>query len=220
MNYDDIRRYEKDLLQEVQGFRMRKRVKKEFHRFLEMLETDVYDVNYDTICNAFGSPKDMAELLIYNMMDPPKPLHPKQKFGMVVIACVVVLFLATGLYLSQEVPETVLTISDGHTYSPTILSQVYASQLVDEFSHQDVTWTQSKEFDTYLLLLHNTNQVPTSVEVRYSDHQSPHTFEIPAGEQRALLVEDARATTHTVAFSTDDGTLSGTVQVYVSLPVS
>lgn len=218
MKQSDIQRYEKALLKEVPGLRLRKKVRAAFRASTQALLEEFPEPNYQTLLHAFGPPKSMAEELIHTIPNPPRPLSRKKKLGITAAICVLILAVALGLYTSWEVPESKVTISDGAAYTPAVLRQNYASILIDEFSHHNVTWQQSKEFKAYLILFQNTNQVPTSVEVRYSNHQFPHAFKIPAGEQLALLVEDARTTTHTVAFITDDGSLSGTLQVFVSPP--
>lgn len=214
--HDDLCRYEKELLKTIHGFRLRKRVRQEFRRSIQVLLSDSPDPDYKDILAAFGPPATMAETLIHTIPDPPKPLDPRKKLGIAGILCLAIGIAFLAVYSLVEVPETNLTISDGSEYTSDFLAQSYTSLLVDTFSAKDVDWEQPREYGTYLLLLHNTNHVPTSVEVRYSKHQSPHTFKIPAGEQRALLVTDPRFTTHTIAFVAEDGTLSGTVSVFAS----
>ena len=85
----------------------------------------------------------------------------------------------------------------------------------EEFSNHDVIWGQPRSYNTYLILFHNTNQLPTRITISYSKYQDPHVFDVPAETSIACLVQDAHFGEHTLSFSTSDGSLSGTVQVLI-----
>lgn len=216
MKQSDIQRYEKALLKTVPGLRLRKKVRAAFRASAQALLEDIPEPNYYTLLRAFGPPESMAEVLIHTIPNPPRPLSRKMKAGIAGVICFLILAMALGLYSSWEVPESKLTISDGSAYPPDVLGQNYVGMLVDEFRNDDVTWDQPREYSTYLVLLYNKNDVTTHIAVRYAKPQSPHTFDIPPHTQRALLVEDARSTTHTLSFLTDNGTLDGDVYIYAA----
>lgn len=216
MKQSDIQRYEKALLKTVPGLRLRKKVRAAFRASAQALLEDIPEPNYYTLLRAFGPPESMAEVLIHTIPTPPRPLSRKMKAGIAGVICFLILAMALGLYSSWEVPESKLTISDGSAYPPDVLGQNYVGMLVDEFRNDDVTWDQPREYSTYLVLLYNKNDVTTHIAVRYAKPQSPHTFDIPPHTQRALLVEDARSTTHTLSFLTDNGTLDGDVYIYAA----
>lgn len=216
MKQSDIQRYEKALLKTVPGLRLRKKVRAAFRASAQALLEDIPEPNYYTLLRAFGPPESMAEVLIHTIPNPPRPLSRKMKAGIAGVICFLILAMALGLYSSWEVPESKLTISDGSAYPPDVLGQNYVGMLVDEFRNDDVTWDQPREYSTYLVLLYNKNDVTTHIAVRYAKPQSPHTFDIPPHTQRALLVEDARSTTHILSFITDNGTLDGDVHIYAA----
>lgn len=216
MKQSDIQRYEKALLKEVPGLRLRKKVRAAFRASAQALLEEFPEPNYHTLLHAFGPPKSMAEELIHTIPNPPWPLSLKKKLGITGAICVLILAVALGVYTSWEVPESKVTISDGSAYTPDVLGPNFAGIRVDEFKHDDVTWDQPREFSTYLILLHNENNVTTHITVRYAKPQDPHTFDIPPHAQRALLVEDARSTTHILSFITDDGSLDGNVHIYAA----
>lgn len=216
MKQSDIQRYEKALLKTVPGLRLRKKVRAAFRASAQALLEEIPEPNYHTLLHAFGPPESMAEVLIQTIPNPPQPLSRKKKLGITGAICILILAVALGLYSSWEVPETKLTISDGSAYTPDALGPNYVSMRIDEFCNNDVTWDQPREYSTYLVLLYNKNDVTTHIVVRYAKPQSPHTFDIPPHTQRALLVEDARSTTHILSFLTDNGTLDGDVYIYAA----
>lgn len=220
MKNPDIRHYKRELGKAVRGFRCRKRVLAEFQCSLSPLLEDQPTPTYADLEEAFGPPDQMAQDLIETIPDLPKPLKPSQKIGIVVASCFVIAVACIGVFSWENMPESKVMISDGKTYTENVLSSSYTSRLNTAFSQSDLSWDQEKkyEYNGYLLLFENTNQVETVISVKYSDRQSPHIFVVPAESQVAIQVDDARPTEHIISFDTPDGSMSGTVQVFLRLP--
>lgn len=118
----------------------------------------------------------------------------------------------------MERPEDEVTLSDGSSYTDDVLLPNFAFKIDEAFTNWEIPWQQSSDCSIYLLLIHNTNTVVTTVTVQYAALRPPHTIEVPPRSTRAFLVEDARPGEHTISFSSPDGSLSGTFQVLVALP--
>lgn len=218
MNNPDIYRYERELGKAVQGFRRRKKVLTAFRSSLPRLLEELDNPVYEDLEEAFGPPNQMAQDLIEALPDLPKPLRSGQKIGIVVLVCLIVGIACLGSFYMKNLPESIVKVSDKEGYTEEALQSNYGARIDGIFNHHDFVWKQGKEYKGYLLLFENTNQVDTNVTVKYSDYQQPHHLVVPAGEQRVLQVDDARPTEHTISFSTSDGSMSGTVQVFLRLP--
>lgn len=218
MSNPDIRRYERELRSTVKGFRRRRRVLEAFRRSLSLFLEDVDAPTYEALEEAFGPPEQMAEALIEAIPDLPKPLLRRQKIGIFVSCCLLIMIVCLGVFYFRNMPEAGVIASDEATYTEELLRLNYGSRMDSVFNQRDFSWKQGKEYKGYLIFFKNTNQVDTVISVKYSDYQSPHTIVVPAGEQRTLQVENARPTEHVISFDTSDGSMSGTVQVFLRLP--
>lgn len=218
MNNPDICRYERELGKAVRGIRCRKMVQEGFRESLKPLLEEVDSPVYDDLEKAFGPPEQMAQELIGTIPNLPMPLSIKQKAGIVVCFCVVIVGVCLGVLYLWNVPEISTTEPNMVMYEDDALNSEYVLCLDTEFNRSDLSWKQDKGSKEYLLLFKNSNQVDTLVSVNYSSRQPAHTIVVPAGEQRILQVENARATEHTISFDTADGSMSGSVQVLMHLP--
>lgn len=214
----DVSRYERELKKHIQGFRRRRVVLDAFHNSLKPLLEDLADPTYENLEEAFGPPEELAEELMQSIPNLPSPMQLKQKVLIVVLICLVVVVACGTRFYWENMPETQASVSNVQEYREEELYSDYEFQFSEEFTQHDVSWTQERKYQGYLLIFENTNQVETKVMVKYSDHQPPHYLVIPAGEQRVLRVDDVRPIEHTISFSTPDGSMSGTVQVFMYLP--
>lgn len=218
MSNPDIHRYERELKGAVKGFRRRRRILEAFRRSLSLFLEDVDAPTYEDLEEAFGPPEQMAEDLMGAIPDLPKPLLRKQKVGIAIGCCLLIVVICLGVFYFQNMPETGTVISDEAKYTEEFLRLNYGSRMDSVFNQRDFSWKQGKEYKGYIIFFKNNNQVDTVIAVKYSDYQPPHTIVVPAGEQRVLQVENARPTEHTISFDTSDGSMSGTVQVFLRLP--
>lgn len=213
MNNPDIRRYEREMRREVRGLRQRKRVRAAFRSSLLPLLEEKDIPTYSDLNEAFGPPELMAQDLIDTIPDLPEPLSLRQRVGITVGFCLIVAAACVVIFSWVNSPEDEVVLLDGNNYSEETLVTNYLSRLSEEFDQHDYTWKQSGK--EYLILVDNTNQVSTTVSVKYSDYQMPHTIVVPAGEERILQVTNARPTEHVVSFDTVDGSLSGRIKVLI-----
>lgn len=174
--------------------------------------------SYEELTAAFGPPDQMAQDLLRTMANPPQPLRRGQKVGIVLVACLIVVGIGVGAFSWWNAPEDEVTLSDGSSYTDDVLLPNFAFKIDEAFTNWEIPWQQSSDCSIYLLLIHNTNTVVTTVTVQYAALRPPHTIEVPPRSTRAFLVEDARPGEHTISFSSPDGSLSGTFQVLVALP--
>lgn len=215
MNNANIRRYERELKKSVRGFRLRKQLIAEFERSLAPLLEEIPDPSYEDLADAFGPPEHLAQSLLQTVEIPqPVPLWKKLTLG--VCAVLVVCAVGFGVFSLWNVPETDTFFPDAAQYTDAILQENYFFAANETFAYGDVDWEQPQEMAAYLIILENTGAARTNIVVRYSDHQPPHTFVVPAGETRVFVVNDPRPGPHSVAFDTPDGTLDGTVRVLLS----
>lgn len=218
MNNPDIYRYERELGRVVKGFRRRRRVLEAFRNSLSLFLEDVDVPTYDDLEAAFGPPRNMAQDLIESVPDLPKLLSLKQKIGIFAGVCLIVIVACTSIFFWMNMPEREVILSDGMDYAGGIVFSEYTSFTDAEFDQEDFSWVQKKNYKGYLLLFENTNNIETTIAVKYSNHQPPHVIVIPAGGQQILQVNDARPTKHTISFDTSNGSMSGSVQVLMRLP--
>lgn len=213
MNNPDIRRYERELGRAVRGVRQRKRMRAAFRRSLLPLLEEKVTPTYVDLNEAFGPPEFMAQDLIDTIPDLPKPFSLRQKIGIATVFCFVVAVTGIAIFSWINGPEDEVILLDGNNYAEEMLVTNYLSRLSEEFDSHDYTWKQSGK--EYLLLVDNTNQISTTISVKYSNYQTPHTFVVPAGEKRIFQVTNARSTEHVVSFDTLDGSLSGRIKVLI-----
>lgn len=213
MNNPDIRRYEREMRREVRGLRQRKRVRAAFRSSLLPLLEEKDIPTYADLNEAFGPPELMAQDLIDTIPDLPEPLSLRQRVGITVGFCLIVAVACVAIFSWVNSPEDEVVLLDGNNYSEETLVTNYLSRLSEEFDQHDYTWKQSGK--EYLILVDNTNQVSTTISVKYSNYQMPHTIVVPAGEERILQVKNARPTEHVVSFDTLDGSLSGRIKVLI-----
>ena len=214
MNNPGICCYERELRKSVKGFRRRKRIVEAFRNSLSLFLEEVYDPTYDDLEEAFGPPKQMAEELVESIPNLPSALRTGQKVGIAVGFCLVAVVVCIGAFYSQNMPETKVTVLEGNLSPEEMIASDYTFGLVDmPFNSSDVSWEQKKKDKGYVIFFENKNQVETNISVKYSGHQPSHTLVVPAGGERALQVEDACSTEHTISFSTSDGSLDGRVWV-------
>lgn len=218
MNNPDIRRYERELKRETHGFRCRKRILEAFRTSLSMLLEDVDSPSYDVLKEAFGPPERMAQELKESIPNLPEPLRVQQKAGIVIACCLLATVICMGVFYSRNMPESDVTVLDRVEQVENIIASSYAPFSEIDFSQSDFSWEQGDKFSGYLFLFENTNQVDTQITIKYSKHQRPHFLVVPAGEQRVFQVDDATSTEHSIAFSTSDGSMSGSAQLFFRLP--
>ena len=215
MSNPNIRRYERELTGNLRGARLRKRVSAAFAQSLAPLLEEIPDPSYEDLADAFGPPEHLAQSLLQTVEIPqPVPLWKKLTLG--VCAVLVVCAVGFGVFSLWNVPETDTFFPDAAQYTDAILQENYFFAANETFAYGDVDWEQPQEMAAYLIILENTGAARTDIVVRYSDHQPPHTFVVPAGETRVFVVNDPRPGPHSIAFNTPDGTLSGTVRVLLS----
>lgn len=213
MNEAAIRRYERALGKSVRGIRLRKKVKEAFRDFLSEFR-DEFDVqDYDMLLTAFGPPEQMAETLVQSLPELPKPMKRAQKALLVSGLCFVLVIMSIGGFLVWNQAETDLYFAEGSDYLLEEIITNYVFMADGLFGQKNIEWKQGRMFSSYILLLENTNQVCTKIDVRYSDYRPPHTFELSPGEQVMVSVNDARHSNHAISFDSPDGTFSGTVRV-------
>lgn len=218
MGNPDIRRYEQELGRATQGFRRRKRVLQTFRISLKLLLEEVDSPTYEDLERAFGPPEQMARDLIGAIPNLPSPFRRRQKIAIFISICLIVVVVSAGAFCVHNMPESGVEISDVMQYTEQGLYSDYVPGFDTAFSQNDFSWKQGKEYDGYLLLLENNAQADTKITVKYSKYQSPRCLVVPAGEQRVLQVEKAQSTEHTVSFSSSDGAVNGTIQVFLHLP--
>lgn len=218
MNSPGIRRYERELRRAVHGFRRRKRILEAFRCSLMPLLEDMEAPTYKDLELAFGPPEQMAQELMEGTPNLPNPMQLKQKVWIAVAVCLIVAMVCGGNFYWKNMPEAVVEISDGQEYEEKDLYSDYEFQFTKAFTQQDISWTQDKKYSEYLLLFENTNETDTMIGIEYSDYQEPHILIIHPGEKRAIKIENARPTEHTVSFDSANGSVSGNVQLFFRLP--
>lgn len=77
---------------------------------------------------------------------------------------------------------------------------------------RDFTWEQPG--DVYYLQIANTGEESVDVHVKSGFPWPKHILVINPGDTWTLAVENAHHRTHTITFETEEGTPSGTVQVW------
>lgn len=213
MNKAAIRRYERALGKSVQGIRLRKKVRATFRDFLLEVQ-DEFDVqDYDVLLTAFGPPEQMAQTLLQSLPELPKPMSRAQKTILAAGLCCILVMGCIGGFFLWNPAETDLYFLEESNYLLEEIITNYVFMVDGVFGQKNIEWNQEKVFSSYILLLENTNQVCTKIDVRYSDYRAPHTFELSPGEQVMISVNDARHSNHTISFDSPDGTFSGTVRV-------
>lgn len=215
MNNPDVRRYERALGSRVQGLRCRKRVRKEFRKSLLLLLEEVPTPNYEDLEEAFGPPEQMAQDLMGTIPNLPLPISTRKKVGILIAFCLVAVAVGVGIYCWCSGPEVETTLLEGVSPEEKKDALNYMFCLNEAFSNDDYSWKQNKAHSDYWVFLENTNRVDTTIYISYDSRQPPHTFVVPAGEQRVFRVMDSRPTEHVISFSTPDGSMSGWMQVLI-----
>lgn len=213
MNNANIRRYGRELKKSVRGFRLRKQLMAEFERSLAPLLEELPSPSYEDLVDAFGPPEHLAEMLLHEV--DVRPLSWKAKAALAVGILAILFVVGFGISSLQNIPEEGALRLDAALYTGDITEKTYF--IVDDpFTHSDSHWDQPRNMAAYQVEIHNTGTSTTAVSVRYSQHQPPHSFEVPAGETQVLVVNNPRPGEHSIAFDTPDGTLSGAVRVLLS----
>jgi len=76
----------------------------------------------------------------------------------------------------------------------------------------DFTWDQTG--DLYYLQIENTGDISIDAHVKYGFPWPGYILTIAPGDTWELAVENAHRRTHTVTFENEEGTPSGTMQVW------
>ncbi len=215
MNSPDLRRYGREVKRSVRGFRLRKRLTAAFRRSLVPLLEEVPSPSYEDLLDALGPPEHLADALLQTI-ELPRPIPLWKKLALCACALLAAFAVGFGAFSLWNAPEEETFFPDPANYTRAFLQENYSSVASEAFSHSDVDWDQPGEMEAYLLVLENTNRVPTKVYVTYSKHQPSHTIEVDPGETVLFVVNDPRPGPHSVAFTTPDGTLAGTVRVLLS----
>lgn len=213
MNQPDICRYGQELKKSVRGFCLRKQLMAEFARSLAPLLEEFPSPSYEDLVDAFGPPEHLAEMLLHDI--DVRPLSWKAKAALAFGIIAILFAVGFGVFSLQNAPENgvFLSIEDNS------LKESFpdaASSVVESFSNKNIDWNFPRNKAAYIIEVRNTGNVPTNIFVYYSDHQPPHTFEVPAGETRVFVVNNPRPGPHSIAFNSPDGTLSGSVRVLLS----
>ena len=213
MNNANICRYERELKKSVRGFRLRKQLMAEFARSLAPLLEEFPSPSYEDLVDAFGPPEHLADMLLHDIDT--RPLSWRAKAALVVGVIAVIFAVGFGVSSLQNAPENGVVLS-AHSSSLEESFPDGTFTVAEVFSPTNIDWNFPENRAAYIVEACNTNRVHTNIFVYYSDHQPPHTFEVPAGETRVFVVNDPRPGKHSIAFNTPDGTLSGVVRVLLS----
>lgn len=213
MSQPDIRRYRQELKRSVRGRRLRKQLADAFEGSLAPLLEDIPSPTYEDLTEAFGPPEHLSETLLHDTNIKPMSLKTKIRLGLSLV--VIVGFVGLWEFHLQNVTEsgTILSV-DNNSLTDLYENGTYIAS--DNFSQDNFYWDFPQDMTTYLLEVYNTGSALTNVFVYYSDHQPPHTFEVPPGDSRAFLVTDPRFGDHSITFNSLSGTLSGSFRVLVS----
>lgn len=196
------------------GHKARKILLDELYHSITPLLEEIPSPTYEELVDAIGTPSHMMQTLL-DSIDVPPPMSTKKKFAIVSLFCCVALCVGIVSFCLWNVPEHG-DLFPVVSYDPKeILGDEIVFAADDEFSRYDVFWDQLRSYNTYLILLNNTNQLPTRITLSYSKFRDPYVFEVPAKTSVAYLVQDARFGRHTLSFNTSDGSLSGSVQVLI-----
>ena len=79
-------------------------------------------------------------------------------------------------------------------------------------------WIQEPGQHTYYMRIENTGETSVDAHVKYGSFWPGYILTIGPGETWELAVENAIPSTHTVTFDVQEGTPSGTVEVWSFLP--
>jgi hypothetical protein len=213
MKSRDLRRYERELTEAVRGLRAIRAVKLSFRALLAPLLEEDPDPSYETLAEALGPPEQLAFSLLQDSSC--RPWTRRKKALLAVGICAIVLVSGLLRFAALNGPESGSFLPDAESLTYLDFPSS-ASAAQETFRHGDLDWDQSKDFRSYVLLLHNTNTVVTNVIVRYSNYQDPHTFSLAPGESAAFVVNEPRHTRHVISFDTPDGSLDGTVSILLS----
>lgn len=215
MNRSPLARYKKELARCISGRVRRKALLAAFQRSLAPFLEENAAPSYEDLVTAFGPPEQMAQSLL--QVNPlPAPLSPKKRIALTLCGCLAILCVGAGVFLSYNTPETGTVLSAPVSYPTEINDNQFFPIEEEPFTSQEYHWDQFRRLGAYLVSAHNTNSVPTQVTIQYSEIRPTHVFEVPPGETAIFSVPDACSGEHIVSFSTPDGSLSGTVRVFVS----
>ena len=215
MGRSPLTHYKKELVCCVSGHRRRKALLAAFHQSLIPFLEENATPSYEDLIAAFGPPEQMAQNLL--QVNPlPAPLSPKNRIALTLCGCLVILCVGAGIFLSYNTPETGGLLSSPVPYPTEINDNQFFPIEEEPFTSQEYHWDQFRRLGAYMVSAHNTNSVPTQVTIHYSEIRPTHVFEVPPGETAIFSVPDACSGEHAVSFSTPDGSLSGTVRVFVS----
>ena len=76
------------------------------------------------------------------------------------------------------------------------------------------TWDQTE--DTYFLQIKNTGEASVDAHVKYGFPWPGYILTIAPGDTWKLAVEHAHDRVHTITFENEEGTPSGTIQVWIA----
>jgi hypothetical protein len=214
MTNRSLRRYERDLKKSIRGFRQRRFAVAAFHQSLTPLLEEVPSPSYDDLVQALGPADQVAQALLSGSTPP--PLSPGKKAALIAVPLALLCLIGAFCFAQWNKTEEGSPITDTSCYTDEYLTAHYIFQLQDDITHLGMAWDQPREFAAYLLIVNNTNQQPTTVTLRYSDHKDPHVFTVPAGSSVAFAVNDPCSTEHTIDFMTPDGSFAGSARVLLS----
>lgn len=213
MSQPDIRRYRQELKRSVRGRRLRKQLADAFDGSLAPLLEDIPSPTYEDLTEAFGPPKHLTETLLHNINV--YPISRKTCIGAAISIITLVCIIVYVIFSLCNIPEKDTQLLDSIPYTGQI--NMHMRSFVDDpFTYGDSHWNQPRNMTAYQVEVYNTNNVTTYVHIRYSDHQPAHTFEVPAKDAKAFVVNDSRPGEHSISYDTKNGSLSGTVKVLVS----
>lgn len=206
-----IRRYRNQLKRFLPlRFFLRKAFLSEFQCALSLLLQEIPAPNYDELVAAFGPPERMAQTLM-STTEIPRARHLRPA----AITCSIIAIGLIFLFSTRNTAETNIRYSSS-LFHPQEISSLNYYVLDDPFTHSDASWWQPYHMSAYLIEAHNEGTLPTNIVIGYGYTQEPHTFEIPAGSTQIFVVNNPCPGKHTLSFDTPNGTLDGTVRVFLS----